>query len=203
MDLFESNIELVSRVVNRMNYSFTNKDDLMQVGLMGLFQACKNYKEEMNVKFNTYATYYIIGEIKKELRENKLIKLNKKLYKIIKIIKENEYLSVDEISKTFAISKEDIILGYQYMNNVTSLDKDNDDNELNLLNLIPDLSNNKSIIYDAFDCLGDIERNIITLKYFNNYSQSEIGKKLSINQTKVSRIEKVALAKMRKNLLSK
>src|SRR5690606_6137218 len=97
MDLFNDNIDLVKKIVNKMNYGYVSKDDLMQAGLMGLFQATKNFKESENVKFNTYATYYIIGEIKKELRNNKLIRLNKQMYKIIRIIKENEELSIDEI----------------------------------------------------------------------------------------------------------
>ena len=108
MDLFNSNIDLVNKIVNKMNYGYISRDDLMQAGLMGLFFASKNYIENEKTKFTTFATYYIIGEIKKELRTNKLIKLNKKIYRIIRVIKENEELSVDDISSKFGFDKESI-----------------------------------------------------------------------------------------------
>lgn len=203
MDLFNDNIDLVKKIVNKMNYGYVSKDDLMQAGLMGLFQASKNYKESENVKFNTYATYYIIGEIKKELRVNKLIKLNKKIIKIIKTIKANQELSVDEIASKYNLDKESILDAYFYMNNVTSLDKPDDDGELKLLTLIPDKNEKKSYIFDALDSLAEEDKQIIKLRYFQNYSQTELVKVLGKNQSKISRIEKNALQKMRKILLGK
>ena len=203
MDLFNDNIDLVKKIVNKMNYGYVSKDDLMQAGLMGLFQASKNYKESENVKFNTYATYYIIGEIKKELRLNKLIKLNKRIIKIIKIIKANQELSVDEIASKFNLDKESILDAYFYMNNVTSLDKPEADGELKLITLIPDKNEKKSYIFDALDSLKDEDKQVIKLRYFLNYSQTELALVLGKNQSKISRIEKNALQKMRQILLGK
>lgn len=203
MDLFNDNIDLVKRIVNKMNYGYVSKEDLMQAGLMGLFQASKNYKETENVKFNTYATYYIIGEIKKELRVNKLIKLNKKIIKIIKTIKVNQELSVDEIAIKYNLDKESILDAYFYMNNITSLDKPEADGELKLITLIPDKNEKKSYIFDALDSLADEDKLVIKLRYFQNYSQTELVGVLGKNQSKISRIEKNALQKMRKILLGK
>ncbi|NLD26055.1 MAG: hypothetical protein GX661_01695, partial [Acholeplasmataceae bacterium] len=86
MNLFSAHIDLVAKIVNKLNYHFPNKDDLMQVGLMGLYAASKNYNPDLQVKFNTYATYYILGEIKKELRKNSLVRLNKEIYRIIRYL---------------------------------------------------------------------------------------------------------------------
>ena len=202
MDLFNDNIDLVKKIVNKMNYGFVAKDDLMQAGLMGLFHASKNYKTSENVKFPTYATYYIIGEIKKELRENKLIKLSKKTYKTIRIIKENEKLSIDEIANRFNIDKEEILDAYLFMNNLTSLDNEVKE-KVNLLSIIPDNNTRKSYIIDAIDTLDNDSKQIIKLRYFQNYSQTELVSFLGKNQSKISRIEKKALQIIRKVLLSK
>lgn len=203
MDLFSDNVDLVKKIVNKMNYGFVGKDDLMQAGLMGLFYAAKNYKPSFNVKFNTYATYYIIGEIKKELRENKLIKINKEIYRIIKAIKRFENLSLDEIANNLNTDKENVLLAYTYMNKVSSLNKENDNNELEMLEIIPDETQRKSSLYDALDSLDAEDKQIITLRYFKNYSQSDISRILKKTQSKVSRMESQALVKMRKFLLSK
>lgn len=202
MNLFNDNIDFVEKIVNRMYYGYGCKDDLLQAGLMGLYKACKNYREEENVKFTTYATYYIIGEIKKELRVNKLIKLNKKTYKIIKLIKENEGLSIEEIAVKYKIEKEELLNAYLYIDNITSLDKVDYKNGLNLITLIPDKTRKTEII-DAVESLDDESRKLIKLRYFKNYTQIELVGILGINQSKISRIEKKALQNLRKILLSK
>lgn len=203
MDLFLDNIDLVKKIVNKMNYGFVSKDDLMQAGLMGLHQASIKYNPSLNVKFNTYASYYIIGEIKKELRENKLIKVNKEIYRIIKLIKQNEDLSIDELVKKLAISRENILLAYTYIPKITSLNQENPDNQLEMLEVIGDRVDKKTELYDALDSLEPTEQEIIKLRYFNNYSQGEISKLFNRNQSNISRMEKKALQKMRKILLGK
>jgi len=202
MDLFNENVDLVKKIVNRMNYGYVSKDDLMQVGLMGLFYATKNYKPSLNVKFNTYATFYIIGEIKKELRENKLIKLNKEICRIIKTIKEYENNSIDEVASILNVDKENVILAYTYMNNTTSLNNEAQGSDIEILEAIPDDKQRRSNIYDALQSLDEDDKEIITLRYFKNYTQSEISKILKKNQSKISRMESRALVKMRKLLLS-
>ena len=203
MDLFNSNIDLVNKIVNKMNYGYISRDDLMQAGLMGLFFASKNYIENEKTKFTTFATYYIIGEIKKELRTNKLIKLNKKIYRIIRVIKENEELSVDDISSKFGFDKESILDAFLFLNDPSSLDKENQENETERLSLVPDKDTKKSSIFDALESLDEVEQNIIKLRYFNNYTQTDLVEITGKNQSKISRIENKALQKMRKLLLGK
>jgi len=64
-DLFYKYVDLVFKIVKRMNFTSCDREDLIQAGLMGLHQATKKYDPSRNVKFSTYATYYIVGEIKK------------------------------------------------------------------------------------------------------------------------------------------
>ncbi|MCK9470774.1 MAG: sigma-70 family RNA polymerase sigma factor [Bacilli bacterium] len=203
MDLFNDNIDLVKRIVNKMNYGYVAKDDLIQAGLMGLFQAVKNFKESENVKFNTYATYYIIGEIKKELRENRLIKLSKNIYKIIKIIKQNQELSIEDIALKFRLDKNSVIEAYLYMNNITSLDKTDSNNDLRLISIIPYKESKRTHLMDAIESLDAEAKEIIRLRYFKNYTQTELVDVLGKNQSKISRIEKNALQNLRKFLLGK
>lgn len=203
MDLFYQHLDLVEKIVNKLNYGYVPKEDLRQAGLMGLHQATINFQETENVKFSTYATYYIIGEIKKELRENKLIKLNKKIYKIIKIIKTNENLSIDEIAKKYNLSRLSILDAYQYIDNISSLDYEVGTDNKQIISLIPDKTNQKSDILEAYNLLSSDLKLIIYLRYFQNFSQSALAKILGKNQSTISRIEKKALSEMRKLLFGK
>lgn len=205
MDLFLDNVDLVKKIVNKLYYGFLNKDDLMQAGLMGLFYATKNYDPNHETKFNTYATYYIIGEIKKELRENKLIKFNKQMYRIIKFVKESNDISLEEASQTLNVDKETVFLAYTYMNKEASLNAlktNNSGEEIEYLEVIPDDKEKRSIIYEALDSLDKEDKEVITLRYFKNYSQIEVSKLLKKHQSKVSRLEHNALLKMRKYILN-
>lgn len=202
MNHFNDNIDLVKKIVSRLNYGYEIKDDLLQAGLMGLYSASINYQKDKNTKFTTYATYYILGEIKKEIRENRLIKLNKRIYKLIKIIKYNDNLSIDEIAYKYKIEKDELLNAYLFINNVSSLDKIYEDSNVSTIALIPEYGR-RSYLLDAIDSL-DLEcKRIIKFRYFKNYTQTKISKILGINQSKVSRLEKKALEKLRKILLCK
>jgi len=198
--LFEEHIGLVDRIVNKMNYGFISKEDLQQAGLMGLFAAVKKYNPSLGVKFNTFATYYIVGEIKKEMRNNHLIKLNKKIYRIIRAIKTNTSSSIDEVALQLGYSKEDIMLAYSYLYETTSLNQSQNDNEKELLDYIPE-SSRETRFNEALNSLENQEKEIIFLRYYKNYSQTEIAKIKADSQSKISRIESRALSKMRKYLL--
>ncbi len=109
--LFNDNTYLVDGLIKKM-YSLSGiKEDLRQVGLMGLYQAALKFDRSKGVKFTTFATYYILGEIKKELRENKLIKLNTDVYKISKLIKEGS--NIKDL-QNMGFSKDNIYLGLTY-----------------------------------------------------------------------------------------
>lgn len=200
--LFDKYVYLVEKIVNKMNYGYVDKDDLFQAGLIGLYKAIEKYNEKKNENNNfiSYCSVYIISEIKNELRNNKLIKLNKKIIKIKKYLKENSNLSFNQISKNLNISIELIYLATIYKDDVVSLNQIINDEELvnNVIDYNVSLNND---YIDIINHLDEFSRLIITLKYYKNYSQEEIAKILNCSQAKISRIENKALEKMRKKLM--
>ena len=178
-DLFNNNIGLVEKIVNKMNYG---------------------YVEKIGGNFNSFCTIYIISEIKNELRNNKLIKINKKLIKIKRYLNENSNLSLSQVSKKLNVSLELVYLATIHKNDTYSLNQTIDDDEL--INSIVDENNIINNDYaQIISHLDELSKLIITLKYYKNYSQSEIAKFLNCSQSKVSRIEKNALDLIRKKLL--
>lgn len=192
-DLFYSHVGLVFAIVKRLNYSFLDQEDLIQAGLMGLHEAALRYDPNKSTHFSPYATCYIIGEIKKEIRNNRPIKLSKEMFKILKRLKDTTEDSLEKISEELGIAKENILLALSFKEGVISLNKITDD--LELVNLVPDKRINFN--YDLIYHLDKISQEVILLKYFKGYSQKEIAKILKISQAKVSRLEKLALNKIK------
>ena len=193
--LFERNTKLVEKIASRLNYGYVDKADLIQAGLMGLYNAILKYDSSYQNSFETFATYHILGEMKTEMRNNQLIKLSKKIIKLIKYIKEHPELSITEIAKDCDCSEEDVLIAYGYKNDIVSLNAQNDDND-ELIELIGSYDK-KNIINDI---LTGIFKKIIELRYYKNLSQVEVAKRMNLSQSKVSRIEKIALEKLRKYL---
>lgn len=185
MDLFNEHIYLVDILVNKLCFDVSLKDDLYQAGLMGLYQATKMFDEKLNFSFKTYAPYYIISEIKKELRESKLIKYSKKMYKAKRLLMENK--SIEEVSNQLNVRREFVMDAYLDYTSIVYLENDSDVQARNNLN-----------VFDiAKQCLDGIYKDIIKLKYIDCYSQGEIGKIFSLSQSKISRMEKIALKKIK------
>lgn len=195
--LFYDNIGIVKKIVERMNYGYVDEEDLMQAGLIGLNLATKKFRKENGASFITFATYYIIGEIKKEIRNNKSIHLSREMYKIIKELKQSVNESLDELALRLKTSKENILLAMNYKDHVVSLNKENDE-ESELLDLIKSSDDSKIKLHDIKECLDEKMYFVIYHKYFLRESQQEIANLLNLNQSKVSRIEKKAIEKIKK-----
>ena len=193
-------IYLVYKIVNKMDYGYVDKEDLLQAGLIGLFKATKKFNKNINNNFISFSSIYIISEIKNELRTNKLIVLNKKIIKIKKFLKNNDdkNLSINEISDLLNENTELIHLGLMYQNDICSLNELNEDEEM--IERIPDIKNEDKYI-DIISNLDFLSKMIVLLKYYRNYNQSEISKILNCSQSKVSRIEQKALEIIKKQLI--
>lgn len=205
MNLFEDNIGLVESIVKRMDFGHFEKDDLRQAGLMGLFKASTRFDESLGICFSTYATTYIVGEIKKEMRENQTIKLNKEMFRIIRYLKKmecniNNSTTIDKIAIDLNTSKENVLMALNYQEKVISLNIQEENGEL--INLIKDQS--KAIIsYDEIcEILDSSLSNIIFMRYFNGLKQGEVAQILNITQSKVSRLETKALRILKEVYLS-
>lgn len=189
-ELFMSHIFIVDGIIKKLYYNNYLKDDLRQVGLIGLFKASNKYNYSFGVKFSTYATYFILGEIKRELRNNKNIRLGQKTIKIISLLNQNK--TIHEI-QNLGYSNDDICLALDY--------KDTKYVDYELVNIEEEnnLNNKNFSLSEIAKVLKDDLFMVIKYKYFYNLSQKEIGQKLNYSQSKISRLEEVALNILKKH----
>ena len=211
----KGNLRLVLSVIKRFNNHNENVDDLFQIGCIGLMKAIDNFDSTLGVKFSTYAVPMIIGEIRRYLRDNNSIRVSRSLkdtaYKAIyakdtltrKNLKEP---TVEEIAAEVGISKEDIVYALDAMQNPMSLYEpvytDGGDT-LYVMDQISDKKNKEEMwvehlsLSEAMKRLNDRERHIISLRFFEGKTQTEVADMIGISQAQVSRLEKNALKAMR------
>ncbi len=191
---------------------YKNKEDLIQVGYMGLVMALKNYKEDNNIKFSTYAYKYIYGEMCKLVREDKSIKLNRNMTKLrnslenarsILYQKLNREPTIKELS-TFLELEPNIIEETLKINlNVMSIDMQvNSDNENNLYEVIP--SSNMDIntlvaLKESLENLTDEDKKMLNMSF--NMTEKEVGQEFDMNQVQVSRRLKKIKQRIKKEML--
>ena len=188
-------------------------EDLYQVGQIGLVLALKNYKENSNAKFSTYAHFYIKGEILKYIRENKAIKINYDTDKLIRsIAKVKEHLmqinscepSLEEIAAYLEIPLSSIIDAVNMSQTVKSLDYELTDDENNLYDYESYLEKGYDLdiltLKEELEKLSPFERRLIEARYFEDKSQVETSIDLGISQVQVSRNENKILAKIKNNI---
>lgn len=191
-------------------------EDLYQVGMIGLIKARENYKDEYNTKFSSYAYMYILGEILKYINDNKPLKINKETILLNgRINKAKEIISqkigreptIKEISAYLEIDEKLVEKSINANMPVKSLDyvlNDNDDNNNDMYNYIgyydaeinPDILDLKTEITK----LTDEEKRILYYRYYQDYTQSEVGDIMNTNQVSISRNESKILRKLRDKL---
>ncbi|MEQ8196987.1 MAG: RNA polymerase sporulation sigma factor SigF [Clostridiaceae bacterium] len=221
-DALNSLIEINMPLVASLSKKFLNRgydyEDILQIGSIGLIKAIKNFDDSFNVKFSTYAVPMIIGEIKRFLRDDGIIKVSrstKALAKKLQYYKEdltkklNRDPTLDELSEYSSVEKEEIVFALesssslQYLQDVIHQD---DGSPVLLIDKISEEGTEDKRIVDKIalkDALREIdlkERQIIILRYFKDKTQVEVAKLLGISQVQVSRIEKKVLMEMRRKL---
>ena len=215
--LIKNNSGLVWNIVKRFSGRGYESEDLYQIGTIGLIKAIKRFDIELEVQLSTYAVPYILGEIKRFIRDDGIIKVSRQTKELsikIKSIqreysnKKGEEISISELSKILEVSKEEIAAAIESTNSVDSIysnEKSSDDQRM----LIEKISSNKDdystlldniILKEMIDNLEERERKIILLRFYKEQTQSQVGKILGITQVQVSRIEKKVLEKMKSKL---
>ena len=202
----------------RFNQSGENLDDLFQIGCIGMIKAIDNFDISLNVQFSTYAVPMIIGEIKRFLRDNSTIRVSRSLkdtaYKAIttreNLMKKNlKEPSITEIAEEIGISKADIVIALEAVTPSISLYEPvfNDGGDtLYVIDQVKDKKNTEDrwvrniALKEAINRLSPRERQIITLRFFDCRTQTEVAKDLGISQAQVSRLEKCALRDMKRHL---
>ena len=211
--LIADNTNLVYALAHKFQ-NYSDKEDLYQVGKLGLVKAYKNFDKEKGVKFTTYAFPYVLGEMKKLVRENRGYKVGKEIRKLnLKIEKAYILLSqklmrepsVKELS--LYLEMDEYLIGQAIRSNymIKSIEEpvNMDGKALTLNDLVKDNSimDNDTLIALKYclESLDDDERVLIENRYFDDLTQREIASNLGISQVQVSRMEQKVLKKMRQN----
>jgi len=222
--LVENNIGLVRSIALRFRDRGVEYEDLIQIGSIGIIKAIKSFDKAYNTAFSTYAVPMIIGEIKRFLRDDSMLKISRDTKKrginIMRIKEEfkqkhNREPQTSELAEITGLSREDIIYALDAISPVYSLqdssvinknNKTGDGNENTLENFIScetdeiESATNKIALKEALSTLPDMQRELIILRYFKNLSQQQAAKILGITQVKVSREEKKIFQKLKELL---
>ena len=217
-ELIKGNLRLVLSVIQSFKNRNENPDDLFQVGCIGLIKAIDNFDPNLEVKFSTYAVPMIIGELRRFLRDFNPIRVPRSMRDMAyRALKAKESLSlrlshdptVEEIAKEMgedarAVSRAlDAIL--EPISLYDPIYSENGDS-LYVLDQIRDENSNDEAwldniaIKNALYTLGDREKKILLMRFYNGKTQTEISKEIGISQAQVSRLEKSALEKMKKQM---
>ena len=215
--LINNNSGLVWNIIKRFTNRGYELDDLYQIGIIGLIKAIKRFDVNLEVQLSTYAVPYILGEIKRFIRDDGIIKISRQTKELavkIKII-QNEYLNlngeditISKLAEILNAPKEEIAAAIESSNPVDSIDSESyssDDNRCLLEKIKNDKDDyttliNNLVLKDAINELDEREKKIILLRFYKEQTQSEVGKKLGITQVQVSRIEKKVLEKIKLKL---
>lgn len=221
--LVQENIGLVWSIVKRFYGRGYEADDLFQIGCIGLIKAVDKFDNSFDVQFSTYAVPLIMGEIKRFIRDDGLVKISRTIkennWKIKKASRElmqkyGREPTIEEISSETGIETEDIVQAMEAVSDVESIYKSvyqNDGSEIYLIDRIKfDDSHrenvekmiNNMVVWQALEELSEIERKVIIMRYFQDKTQTEIAKKLGISQVQVSRMEKKILFNLKKKILA-
>ena len=211
-EIINTTSNLIYHIINKYFKGY-EKEDLYQVGVIGVIKAYNNYKEDKSTKFSTYAYKYIYGEIYSYINNNKTLKLSKEINTLYnKINKAKDILSQKLMKEpnTYELSlfleiEESIITNILNSTNISSIDEiiNTSDNNLTLSDTISDKKDYYNIDYlllnEEIETLEYPEKEIMKLRYFEDKTQSEVASILGINQVQVSRYEGKTLKKIRKN----
>lgn len=212
-----NNSGLVWSIVNRFLGRGYSKEELYQVGCIGLIKAIQRFDVKFEVRISTFAVPYIMGEIKRFIRDDRPIKISRSIKdlgaKIREIqreflVKNGKDIKISEIAKILNTSVEDIAVALDASKPLESIDEElyeGDETE----SKISKISNNKDemgelvnkiTIRKLIKELNPREQEIIVLRFYKQKTQSEVAKTLGISQVQVSRIEKKILQEMRKKI---
>lgn len=212
--IIKNNLSLVYSLINKYKHTNADKEDLFQIGCIGLLKAIDNFDTAFNSQFSTYAVPLILGEIKRYFRDTGLIKVSRSLKELsISINKlKNDYytntgkeITLDELSSKLNISKYDIIMAMETSYMPSSIDepiyeKDNscitleetikDENDRNIIDLLT--------LKEGLKLLSNKEKLFVKMRYYQEMNQQTIADKFNISQVQVSRLEKKIIEKLKK-----
>ena len=210
-ELINGNLRLVLSIVQRFSARGENPDDLFQVGVVGLIKAIDNFDVSLDVQMSTYCVPMIIGEIRRYLRDNNIVRVSRSIrdlaYKVLqskeKLLKEtNKEPTIEEIAKDLGVDKEEVAMSLDAIQDPVSLQEPvyNDSTDaIFVMDQVKDKKNTDEnwaeslTISEAIKKLSDKEKTIIDKRFFKGKTQMEVAEEIGISQAQVSRIEKSAI----------
>lgn len=218
--LFQKNTGLVHHVVKRfVNRGNVEAEDLFQIGAMGLIKAIEKFDVDFGVCFSTYAVPLIMGEIRRYLRDDGMIKVSRSIKenaRRLKTIREEFWKdmgrepTVSELSDMSGIAVEDIVTAIEAGREVESIYKtiyESDGNEVLLLDMLGREGESEEIVNrlmleKMLSGLDEREKNLIRLRYFENKTQMQVAGDMGMSQVQVSRMEKKVLLRLRREAMA-
>lgn len=215
--LINGNLKLVLSILKRFNKKDENMDDLFQVGCIGLVKAIDNFDLSYGVKFSTYCVPMVLGEVRRYLRDNSSIRISRSIkdiaYKVIKLkdeltVKNGVEPTNKEIADLLEIEESDIVNALEALRPPVSLFEPiyNDGGDtIYLFDQIADSSTNQDLdlrlaAEKAISNLSDREKYILDQRFIIGKTQMEVAEEIGISQAQISRLEKNAIKRVRKQL---
>ena len=216
-ELVNGNLRLVLSVIQRFTQRGENLDDLFQVGCIGLIKSIDNFDISQNVRFSTYAVPMIIGEIRRYLRDNNAIRISRSMrdtaYKAMQAKEQltnemNREPTIEEIAAKLTLPKEDIVLALDAIVDPVSLYEpiySDSGDTIYIMDQIGDYNDDKNwleelALKEAIRSLNEREKRILHLRFLKGMTQIEVSTEIGISQAQVSRLEKGALDRIKKQL---
>ena len=212
----KDNLGLVWSIVHRFKNSYYDKEDLFQIGCIGLMKAINHFDPSYNVQFSTYAVPIIMGEIKRYFRDDGTIKVSRSLKELnIKVTKAKEILqaenneepTVEEVARYLEVDVHDVVEAIDSSYYPTSLSEpiyEKDGSTISMEDRLIDKSDHmwfeKIALEMEMENLDEKEKMIIYMRYQLDYNQEAIAQRLGISQVQVSRLEKKIVTKLRTRL---
>ncbi len=212
----QGNLRLVLSVVQRFSGRNESADDLFQIGCIGLIKSIDNFDISLNVQFSTYAVPMIIGEIRRYLRDNNIVRVSRSVRDLAyKTIQVRERLTketgkepgIEEIAKELETTPEDIAFSLDAIQDPVSLQEPvyNDGaDSIYIMDQVKDVKNTDELwaenitILEAMKKLSDKEKLIVNKRFFDGRTQMEVAEEIGISQAQVSRLEKSAIERIKR-----
>lgn len=216
-ELINGNLRLVLSVIQKFVGRGENPDDLFQVGCIGLMKAIDNFNTDLDVRFSTYAVPMISGELRRYMRDNAPVRVSRSLrdlaYKAMlakeKLTTENlKDPTIEQIAKEVGVRREEIVLALEAISEPISLYEpifSEAGDTIYMLDQIGDKNDdlnwlNEIALKEAITNLEDREKHILNLRFYKGKTQVEVADEIGISQAQVSRLEKGALSKIKKQI---
>ena len=216
--LINGNLRLVLSVIQKFSNRGENPDDLFQVGCVGLIKAIDGFDLNQPVRFSTYGVPMIIGEIRRYLRDNSSIRVSRSMrdttYKVMQareklMAQTQKEPTVEQIAQALDIPREDVVFAMDAIVEPVSLYDpiyEHGGDTICVMDQVSDSRNTddswleKIALKEALKRLGQRERRILALRFYEGKTQMEVSNEVGISQAQVSRLEKNALNTIRKNI---